>query len=754
MSEAHSIILDEAAARRVVLVRAIEEADGKRPLLDLAERDQIEQSVLRGLPGARPAARAAPTRYLVERANQLLAAVVRRNPRLAGLEHPSRWHAHLAWLLPLLAFVSGLLIDRIGDPHKLDLLSPPLLMFIAWNVAVYVLLALSLVPAGPQSGWSEKAVRWLATLPSQIGGLAGVGMRESLLARFRVHWWRAAGRIESLRLQQVLHIAAAAWAVGVALSIAGGGFVREYRVGWESLWLDAEGVCAVLNFLFAPVLWLLPVEGFSVEELRRLHSDSGVPVDREQARKWVVLYLGLLFLVVVLPRTILAAWAARRSQALLRRVTIALDEPYFAGILSRMNPAVTVGLVGAPTSMEEVVRAVLQQASRTPGDVVQGTAQSILLRTSHDDELCAVAATERADVEQAWLCVATTEELTAALPLLLAIGKPVLVLHARAVDGNALATIARDAGLTADVLAIESAASCWAVEVPLWDALLRRLPPHKLERGQRLVNELKEVQQARLRESMRAMGHALVLSAREAQAMDSDPSWRPKLLTNESRERARKAREEAMANVLVRVNSHMAAALQELRRLHGLPEALDGERLDGPVLDQAYAELMHPPNAAVAGAAAGMAAGALAGAKIDLLTGGMTMGAGAAVGALIGGTGAFSAARWFGEADIRLSDEQLRALAGRMVVHYLAAIHARRMEPEAAQAAPGRWRDSTQAVFEAEVRRHEKLWQQARKMGGDEEAVAAVARALRSATFKVLGRLYDLRGLPMELEKD
>ena len=754
MNEPQSITLDEAAARSVVLVRAIEEADGKRPLLDLVERDRIEQVVLRALPDAGRAARAAPARYLTERASQLLAAAARRNPRFAGLEHPSRWHAHLAWLLPLLAFLSGLLIDRIGDPHKLDLLSPPLLMFIAWNVAVYVLLALSLVPAGPQSAWSDKATRWLATLPSQIAELPGPGMRESLLARFRVHWWRAAGRLESLRLQQVLHIAAAAWAVGVALSIAGGGFVREYRVGWESLWLDADGVRAVLNLLFAPVRLLLPVEGFTVDELRRLHSDSGVPVDREQARKWVMLYLGLLFLMVVLPRTALAAWAARRRQALAREVRIDLADPYFAAILSRMNPAVTVGIVGAPTSMEELVRTVLQQASRSPGDAMQGAVHSILLRTSHDDELCAVAATAVADVEQAWLCVATTEEFTAAVPLLRAIGKPVLVLHARAVDGNALATIARDAGLTADVLAIESAASCWAVEAPLWDALLRQLPPHKLERGQRLVNELQEVQQARLRESMRAMGHALLHSAREAQAMESDPSWRPKLLTSESRERARKAREEAMANVLVRVNSHMAAALQELRRLHGLPEPLDSESLDGSVAGQAYAELMHPPNAAVAGAAAGMAAGALAGAKIDLLTGGMTMGAGAAVGALIGGTGAFSAARWFGEADIRLSDEQLRALASRMVVHYLAAIHARRMEPEAAQAAPGRWRDSTKAVFESEVKRHEKLWQQARKAGGDEEAAAAITRALQSVTFKVLGRLYDLRGLQMELEKD
>ncbi|MEO7391414.1 MAG: DUF3482 domain-containing protein [Ramlibacter sp.] len=744
MSETQRFAVDEATARGVLLVRAIEEADSAQRLLEAGERERIEKAAFDSVSAGSPDERPAPLRYLAERARQILLAVGRRNPRVAALEVAGPWQGHLAWLLPLLAFISGLTLDRLGDPHKLDLLSPPLLAFIVWNVLVYGLLAASALPLGRHTTWADRATRWLGRLPSQLRELSGSGIRASLRTGFTAHWTRAAGTLESLRLQQVLHASAAAWAIGVALSIAAGGLVREYRVGWESLWLDAHGVQTVLNAVFAPVLWLLPVEGFTFEELQRLHSGAGVVVGLDQARKWVWLYLGLLLLVVVLPRALLAALARRRARALAQAVPLDLSEAYYADILARMNPVVAVGYVDAPTSMGELVRTVLEQASRAPANLLlAGTASTLLLRTHPGDELRAVPASAQAEVDQVWLCVATSAELAAAVPMLKAIGKPVLVLHAASAGADALRAIAAGAGLTADVAPIAGSVSCWTVEGPLWDLLLARLPPYKQERGRRLVRELKDAQQARLREAMHALGQALAQSAVEAQPLEADTSWRSRLPFGDAKARNR-AREEAMAQVLVKVNGHVAQALEQLRQLHGLP-ALVANSQEGPWDSNAVetsAELLHPPNAAVAGAAAGMAAGALAGAKIDLLTGGLTMGAGAAVGALIGGSGAFGAARWFGETEVRLSDEQLLALARRLVVHYLAAIHARRLDADSVREPPEQWKAVTHALLADESKRYEKLWRTARSATGGEEPTVAIAQALRSTTVEVIDRLY------------
>ncbi len=43
--------------------------------------------------------------------------------------------------LPLAALLLGLAIDRISNAHRVDLLSPPLLTVLAWNLAVYLLIA-------------------------------------------------------------------------------------------------------------------------------------------------------------------------------------------------------------------------------------------------------------------------------------------------------------------------------------------------------------------------------------------------------------------------------------------------------------------------------------------------------------------------------------------------------------------------------------------------------------------------------------
>ena len=108
------------------------------------------------------------------------------------------------------------------------------------------------------------------------------------------------------------------------MSIAVGGLVRQYQVGWESTWLDAPQVHALLRALFAPVTALFQLEPVTLAELERMHFRSGHRPGAEDARRWVLLYLALLAIVVMLPRAVLSLHAAWRKRRLRRAVALDL----------------------------------------------------------------------------------------------------------------------------------------------------------------------------------------------------------------------------------------------------------------------------------------------------------------------------------------------------------------------------------------------------------------------------------------------
>lgn len=175
-----------------------------------------------------------------------------------GLPAPPR----LAWALPL-ALGAGLLLgaagDALGPGHRLNLLDPPLIGLLVWNLLVYA--ALVVRPTGPNA-WAV-----------------------------------------------VLHAAAGALALGALAAMYLRGLAFEYRAGWESTFLDATDVQRILRLIFTPAAWLtgLPLPG--VAEVEALRADRG---PGENAARWIHLYAVTVLAVVVLPRAALAAWAARR----------------------------------------------------------------------------------------------------------------------------------------------------------------------------------------------------------------------------------------------------------------------------------------------------------------------------------------------------------------------------------------------------------------------------------------------------------
>ena len=129
--------MDEAQARRILLAQAIESADAQGKLLGATEREAIDRQ-------ARLAARAfaGPREQrleavLAQRAAQVIEAAHAVQPAVAALAVPPVWQRRMAAGLPLLTLLLGAFTDRISDPHRVDLLSQPLLAIVAWNCLLY-----------------------------------------------------------------------------------------------------------------------------------------------------------------------------------------------------------------------------------------------------------------------------------------------------------------------------------------------------------------------------------------------------------------------------------------------------------------------------------------------------------------------------------------------------------------------------------------------------------------------------------------
>lgn len=768
--------LDEASARRLVLARAIDESDPQGKLLSEVEREQIEREAL---VHSRPASGAlAPAEYLQLRAQRVLAAVENRNPRIAALQEPEPWRRWLGVLLPLALCVAGAAIDRIDSPGRVNMLSPPLLGVIGWNLLAYALLAAGALL--PRHLAPRLPLAWLQPW------LAGAGaerrrtgrLRADVLARFHHHWLQAAARPQALRARQLLHLCAAAWAVGLAISIVLGGVVREYRVGWESTLLDVRQVHAFLQVLFAPVVALLPFEPFSVADLERMAFRSQAAVGVEEARRWIWMYVALLAVLVIVPRLLLAALARWQRRRAARAIRIDLRDPYFAQVLARVSPArITLGLVAAPGPGRDAVLRMLREVADGPPPAAPGlwpvlvTARGDVLRffdVPADFRPPAPAAameTAGAHAAQAWLqdllgrfrapartrppdavqaALADTDllllvpqrlaELEAATRLLHWVAQPALVLAPG--DESVYRDAVRRLGLAADVLPLAAATAHWARDPVLLQAALARIATSQRAGFERVAASWQERQATRFAEAMRLLAGELVRAARDSEEVGGASVNLRRLVNPEDRDAAQRAREAARTMLLQRVHAGESGVLARLVQLHrsGAPAvALPATRSQTGFAEQ---QTVDTPQAGMAGAATGAAMGA----GIDLVTGGLTLGAATALGAVIGGSAAYVAAAWKnraapgGQAQVQLGDELLQTLTEGLLLAYLSVAH---RAPDADGAA---WRSEVVAAVEARKSALAPLWQQARAGGDEAPVLAALAHELEELARGLLGR--------------
>lgn len=321
--------MKEQVARKVTLVRAIETADIKHEVLSDDDRMYASRSAreLAQWSAADSKSELTLDHFLEQRSEQILKRLAERTPAFRTFLNRRPLLPMLSVLLPLFALIAGAAIDHIADPHRVDLLSAPLLLIIGWNLLVYVILLVWLLIPSKRTGWvGPEWMRRLSVGKAKLPRKLPAPLTAALGA-YTVDWTQLSWKLNHARLSRTVHLSAAAFALGAIISLYARGLLTQYAAGWESTFLDANQVHTLLSWLFAPALFLFPIEGFSVADIQALRFVQE-PSSAGGAR-WVHLYAATLLLLVILPRLVLSLFAGWRASRLARRFPLDLQQPYY-----------------------------------------------------------------------------------------------------------------------------------------------------------------------------------------------------------------------------------------------------------------------------------------------------------------------------------------------------------------------------------------------------------------------------------------
>lgn len=212
------------------------------------------------------------------------------------------------------AYLLGVLTDRFtSEGAVVNLLSPALLFVLFWQIVLYVLLFV-----GAVAGLLGFAPKWPGRrLFAEL--LARVRMPAVKKQRLKERPLWLSLLAPSLRFDaaRAFHLAAAALGAGLLTGLAFRGIGTAYTVGWTSTWL--AGHEAWLTALFSATYGLVPLELFgipfpdaaAIAEINLRVNAQGSP----DAAAWLLRLMGLVAIVVILPRLLLAFFAGRRAKA-------------------------------------------------------------------------------------------------------------------------------------------------------------------------------------------------------------------------------------------------------------------------------------------------------------------------------------------------------------------------------------------------------------------------------------------------------
>ena len=119
--------MDEPAARDVIIVRALESADGAREIWSDADRVWAGRAAAEAVGES-----ATDDAFLGRRAALVIERLRKRHPGFVALARARPVQAWVAPAAAIGAFVIGVAGVDIGPAHRINLLAPPVLALLAW----------------------------------------------------------------------------------------------------------------------------------------------------------------------------------------------------------------------------------------------------------------------------------------------------------------------------------------------------------------------------------------------------------------------------------------------------------------------------------------------------------------------------------------------------------------------------------------------------------------------------------------------
>ena len=371
--------MTEQPARQVLQLKAVEQAVGRaadaavashaslagpRPVWTATDRAWASAEARRVLGEPAPAEQAsgqAALAFLHQRAQLGLRRLAQRDGVWAdGAPRPLAWLPCLAALGLLLALLAGVAGDSLSADHRINLLAPPLLALLLWNLLVYAVLLLAGLrrvlgrhrpgPSPPPRHPMSKALLALATrLARPLRPRSGPGWQAAAYRDFTADWWQLSRPVLLHQASAWLHAAAALLVLGAVLAMYGRGLAFDYRAGWDSTFLAPAQVHAWLSLLLGPAAALtrqsLP-DVAGIAALRWAAGSAG-----ESAARWIHWHALTMAGVVVLPRLVLAAVALWRARRAASELQLPLTEPYFRQLLQQA-PATAWAVTVLPYSYQ------------------------------------------------------------------------------------------------------------------------------------------------------------------------------------------------------------------------------------------------------------------------------------------------------------------------------------------------------------------------------------------------------------------
>jgi Protein of unknown function (DUF2868) len=334
--------MNKRSARIVCLVKAYESAsvspDMWLPADSARASDLAAQEV---------GANSSDENFILRRALLAWDKITARQPNLKRLESEADWHRWFGRALVMFALVSGILVDQVGPDNLINLTSLPLFGLLLWNLAVYAFLLIEPLRRRPEHARSRTGpIRGIITAIIERFGNASASAGDTpFLTMYWNDWTRVAHPLAKTYVSRVLHLAAAAFAAGLIVSLYYRGFFNEYVAGWRSTFgpaaahavqLYASAVLGLIPSLFS----MPPPSTAEISMLDLARHPAGVG-----AAPWIHRIAVTVGFIVVLPRLLLAAWARLEQYLLERTFPLDLREPYYQHLLRHYRGSETKVLV-------------------------------------------------------------------------------------------------------------------------------------------------------------------------------------------------------------------------------------------------------------------------------------------------------------------------------------------------------------------------------------------------------------------------